>query len=511
MQSKKKKEQLGLTALYCRLSRDDGAEGDSNSVANQKRLLQKYAKENSLGNTRFYVDDGYTGTNFNRPSFQKMIEDVEMGYVTAVIVKDMSRLGRDYLGVGYYTDTFFPEHNIRFIAVNDCVDSDDGENELAPFRNVMNEMYARDISRKVRSAHRIRGNSGEPLGQPPYGYRKDPLNKKHWIIDPAAAQVVRDIFRMCLEGKGNDTIARILQENGILNCTAYWHEKGIGRGGKKTQPNPYRWKNSTIRKILTQQEYCGDVINFKTYSKSFKDKTRIDNPEENWVIFKDVHEPIVDRDTFEQVQKKIIKRTKRRAPKSENGEKSIFSDLLYCADCGHKLWYHVNTINKNICFFSCSNYVKDFVCADLRLTGFGIVPAVPFDEPDAVRCPSAQPVLPDECLMAADLIGVLPDFAGEQPLVQYRSISAVHIAPSGFLRFDRPLRQVQIVLGLRIGIAGDINLRRTGACHDVGEIRSIYLCPEGRIDSVYQFIIGLIFFKTSHQLICKICGFRILV
>lgn len=357
MQSKKKKEQLGLTALYCRLSRDDGAEGDSNSVANQKRLLQKYAKENSLGNTRFYVDDGYTGTNFNRPSFQKMIEDVEMGYVTAAIVKDMSRLGRDYLGVGYYTDTFFPEHNIRFIAVNDCVDSDDGENELAPFRNVMNEMYARDINRKVRSAHRIRGNSGEPLGQPPYGYRKDPLNKKHWIIDPEAAQVVRDIFRMCLEGKGNDTIARILQENGILNCTVYWHEKGIGRGGKKTQPNPYRWKNSTIRKILTQQEYCGDVINFKTYSKSFKDKTRIDNPEENWVIFKDVHEPIVDRDTFEQVQKKIIKRTKRRAPKSENGEKSIFSDLLYCADCGHKLWYHVNTINKNICFFSCSNYV----------------------------------------------------------------------------------------------------------------------------------------------------------
>lgn len=182
MQSKKKKEQSGLTALYCRLSRDDGAEGDSNSVANQKRLLQKYAKENSLGNTRFYVDDSYTGTNFNRPSFQKMIEDVEMGYVTAVIVKDISRLGRDYLGVGYYTDTFFPEHNILFIAVNDCVDSDDGENELAPFRNVMNEMYARDISRKVRSAHRIRGNSGEPLGQPPYGYRKDPLNKKHWII-----------------------------------------------------------------------------------------------------------------------------------------------------------------------------------------------------------------------------------------------------------------------------------------------------------------------------------------
>ena len=294
-------------------------------------MLAKYAKEHGFTNTEFYVDDGYSGTNFNRPDFQRMMSDVEEGKIRTVIVKDMSRLGRDYLGVGYYTDTFFPEHNIRFIAVNDCVDSDDGENELAPFRNVMNEMYARDISRKVRSAHRIRGNSGEPLGQPPYGYRKDPLNKKHWIIDPAAAQVVRDIFRMCLEGKGNDTIARILQENGILNCTAYWHEKGIGRGGKKTQPNPYRWKNSTIRKILTQQEYCGDVINFKTYSKSFKDKTRIDNPEENWVIFKDVHEPIVDRDTFERVQallqKKAQKEKKRR-------EKSPLALKIVCGNCG---------------------------------------------------------------------------------------------------------------------------------------------------------------------------------
>ena len=176
MQSKK--EQIGITALYCRLSRDDGMEGDSNSVQNQKRLLTKYAKENQFQNTRFYVDDGYTGTNFRRPGFQKLLEDIEMGYVSTIIVKDMSRLGRDYLQVGYYTDTYFPEHNIRFIAINDCVDSKDGENELAPFRNIMNEMYARDISRKVRSAHRIRGNSGEPLGQPPYGYMKSPENKK---------------------------------------------------------------------------------------------------------------------------------------------------------------------------------------------------------------------------------------------------------------------------------------------------------------------------------------------
>lgn len=358
MQSKKKKENIGITALYCRLSRDDGAEGDSNSVANQKRMLTKYAKENGFGNTRFYVDDGYTGTNFNRPGFQKLLEDIEMGYVSTIIVKDMSRLGRDYLQVGYYTDTYFPDRNIRFIAVNDCVDSNDGENELAPFRNVMNEMYARDISRKVRSSHRLRGNAGEPLSQPPYGYMKSPENKKKWIVDAEAAQVVQDIFRMCLEGKGNETIARILQEQKVLIPMAYWQSKGLPRGGKKTQPNPYKWGKTTIAKILAQQEYCGDVINFKTYSKSFKNKARMPNPEENWAVFKNVHEPIIDRESFEAVQK-LISKTKRRAPKKENAEKNMFCDLLYCADCGSKLWSHVNTVNKNIQYFSCSNYKTD--------------------------------------------------------------------------------------------------------------------------------------------------------
>ena len=358
MQSKKKKENIGITALYCRLSRDDGAEGDSNSVANQKRMLTKYAKENGFGNTRFYVDDGYAGTNFNRPGFQQMLEDIEMGYVSTIIVKDMSRLGRDYLQVGYYTDTYFPDRNIRFIAVNDCVDSNDGENELAPFRNVMNEMYARDISRKVRSSHRLRGNAGEPLSQPPYGYMKSPENKKKWIVDAEAAQVVQDIFRMCLEGKGNETIARILQEQKVLIPMAYWQSKGLPRGGKKTQPNPYKWCKTSVSKILAQQEYCGDVINFKTYSKSFKNKARMPNPEENWAVFKNVHEPIIDREVFEAVQK-LISKTKRRAPKKENSEKNMFCDLLYCADCGSKLWSHVNTVNKNIQYFSCSNYKTD--------------------------------------------------------------------------------------------------------------------------------------------------------
>ncbi len=357
MQSKKTKEQTGITALYCRLSRDDGTEGDSNSVANQKKLLTKYAKENGLTNIRFYVDDGYTGTNFNRPGFQKLLEDMEMGYVSAIIVKDMSRLGRDYLQVGYYTDTFFPDHNIRFIAINDCVDSDDGENELAPFRNVMNEMYARDISRKVRSSHRLRGNAGEPLSQPPYGYMKNPENKKQWIIDNEAAQVVKDIFKMCIEGKGNETIARLLQENKVLVPMAYWQSKGLGRGGKKTQPNPYKWCKTTIAKILAQQEYCGDVINFKTYSKSFKNKARIVNEKENRAIFKDRHEPIIDREVFEQVQR-LTACTKRRAPKGEV-KKSMFCDLVYCADCGSKLWFHTNTRNDSIQYFSCSNYKTD--------------------------------------------------------------------------------------------------------------------------------------------------------
>ena len=357
MQTKtnKKNKQMGITALYCRLSRDDGMEGDSNSIANQKRLLSKYAKENGFANTKYYVDDGYTGTNFNRPDFQKMLDDMEMGYITTVIVKDMSRLGRDYLQVGYYTDTFFPEHDIRFIAINDCVDSADGENELAPFRNVMNEMYARDISRKVRSSHRLRGNAGEPLSPPPYGYMKSPDNPKRWIVDEDAAKVVRQIYAWCIEGKGNEVIARLLQESETLVPMAYWKSKGLGRGGKKTQANPYKWCKTTIGKMLALREYTGDIVNFKTYSKSFKNKTRIPNAEENMVIFKDVHEPIIDRDTWERVQA-IKSKTKRRAPKPENGEKNMFCDLLYCADCGSKLWYNVNHPNNAIQYFNCSNY-----------------------------------------------------------------------------------------------------------------------------------------------------------
>ena len=350
----------GITALYCRLSRDDGnKENESNSIENQKLMLTRYAKEKGFENTRFYVDDGFTGTNFNRPDFKRMMEDVEAGYVSTIIVKDMSRFGRNYVEVGLYTESYFPENNIRFIAITDLVDSADGENEIIPFKNVMNEMYARDISKKVRSAKRIRGNMGEPLSQPPYGYMKDPQNPKKWVVEPEAAKVVKKIFELYLEGYGQEKIAWYLQDNGIKNCTAYWQERGIGRGGKKVQPNPYKWKSSTIRQILVRQEYCGDVVNFKTYSQSFKNKKRHMSPKEDLKIFKDVHEPIISRDTYEAVQR-LVGNCKRRDPLPQNGKKNIFCDFLVCAECGHKLWYHVNTRNKDIHYFSCSNYVKDY-------------------------------------------------------------------------------------------------------------------------------------------------------
>ena len=358
MQSKNK-NQIGITALYCRLSRDDGTESESNSIGNQKKLLSQKAKEMGLTDTKYYVDDGYTGTNFNRPGFQQLIDDIEIGLVSAVMVKDLSRLGRDYVSVGNYTDSYFPEHNVRFIAVNDAIDSDEGESEIAPFKNILNEMYARDISKKIRSSHRLRGSMGEPLSQPPYGYMKSPENKKKWIIDPEAATVVKSIFKMCLDGKGNETIARELQENKVLIPMAYWRSKGLNRGGKKTQTNPYKWCKTTIQKILSQQEYCGDIINFKTYSKSFKNKTRYENSKENWAVFKNVNEPIIDRETFETVQK-FISKTKRRAPKKENGERSIFNGLIYCGDCHSKMRYHTSTSNKEIHYFTCSDNKVDY-------------------------------------------------------------------------------------------------------------------------------------------------------
>lgn len=344
-----------ITALYCRLSRDDGIEGESNSISNQKLQLSKFASDNDLPNPVHYIDDGYTGTNFNRPSFKRMITDIEKGLITTVVVKDMSRLGREYLQVGYYTEQYFPDKDIRFIAINDGVDSVTGDDDMAPFRNVMNELYAKDISKKVRSSRRLRGNAGEPLSQPPYGYMKDPDNKKRWIVDPEASEIVKQIFAWALEGKGNETIARMLQEREILTPMAYFRSKGINRGGKDIQPNPYRWQKNTIGIILANQEYCGDVINFKTYSKSFKNKRRVKVPPEMWKIFKDVHEPIIERSMWELTQTFTVN-TKRMPTKTKGYEKNMFCDLLYCADCGSKMWYNVNRNSKPVPHFKCSNY-----------------------------------------------------------------------------------------------------------------------------------------------------------
>ena len=344
-----------VTALYCRLSRDDDVQGDSNSIQNQKKLLSKYAKEYGLTNTKYFVDDGFTGTNFNRPGFTEMTEAVEAGYIEAILVKDMSRLGRDYLQVGYYTDNFFPQYNVRFIAVNDGVDSAQGENEFAPFRNIMNEWYARDISRKIRSSQRLRGSAGVPLSLPLYGYTKDPDNPKFWIVDEEAAAVVRRIYQLCIDGYGVEKTAAILEREEILKPTEYWKSKGIRKPGKKSsfKDSPYYWCKSTVNKILTSREYCGDIINFKTYSKSFKDKRRFENTEENFAIFENVHEPIIDRQTWEMVQR-TREGNKRRQPK--NTEKNMFAGILYCADCGRKLHFNVNHPNNEIKYFNCSNY-----------------------------------------------------------------------------------------------------------------------------------------------------------
>ena len=303
MKKSNNKKTRDVTAfIYPRLSRDDNLEGGSYSIGNQKKLLTKTAKDMGYTNIVTFVDDGVSGFTMARPGFNEMMRQLEEGKASALFVKDLSRLGRNYIEVGRLMEEFFPEHDIRLVAVSDNIDTAEGENELAPIRNLFNEMYARDISRKVRSSHRLRGNAGEPLAQPPYGYKKSPENKKWWIIDPEAAAVVRDIFAMAMEGKGNETIAGILQARKVLIPMAYWREKGLPRGGKVSQPDPYKWCKSTVEKILRQQEYCGDIVNFKTYSKSFKNKVRIPNPEENWAVFKNVHEPIIEREVWEQVQ-----------------------------------------------------------------------------------------------------------------------------------------------------------------------------------------------------------------
>lgn len=340
-------------ALYIRLSKEDETEGPSQSVTNQESLLKEFAQRQHLSVHDIYVDDGWSGTNFERPDFQRMIGDIEAKKVNMVITKDLSRLGRNYIEVGRLTEEFFPEHDIRLVAVSDNIDTAEGENELAPIRNLFNEWYARDISKKRRISNKIKGNGGEPMGQPPYGYMKDPDNPKRWIVDDEAAQVVKHIYGMTLDGMGTEQIAAQLEREEILTPRAYWLKKGVKRPGKGKQQPPTKWNSSTVTKILSLQEYCGDILNFKTYSKSYKNKKRIENDRENWVVFKDVHEPIIDRAVWEQVQQK---RGKVRNRRTNEGEKNMFSGLLVCADCGNNLHFHFNQGNPEIRYFNCSNY-----------------------------------------------------------------------------------------------------------------------------------------------------------
>lgn len=339
-----------ITALYARLSQEDALDGESNSIANQKKILLKYAKDNGFSNPIFFIDDGVSGVTFDRPGWNEMIRLAEAGKVTTVIVKDMSRMGRDYLKVGYYTESFFAERDIRYIAINDGVDSDKGDNEFTPFRNLFNDFYARDTSKKIRAVMRAKGNAGEHLcTNPPYGYMKSPYNKKQWIVDEEAAAVVKRIFDLCVAGKGPMQIAKILTADKVLTVKAYYAK----RDGKTMPDNLYRWDYKSISGILERPEYTGCTVNFKTYSKSHKLKKRLQNTPENYRIFPNTQSAVIEEKVFERVQG--LRANKRRPTKT--GRQGLFSGLLYCADCGEKLYFcTTNSFSPKQEHYVCSNY-----------------------------------------------------------------------------------------------------------------------------------------------------------
>ena len=343
-----------VTALYCRLSKDDELVGDSNSIVHQKEMLAKYAKEHGFTNTEFYVDDGYSGTNFNRPDFQRMMSDVEEGKIRTVIVKDMSRFGRDYIMVGYYTEIYFGNCNVRFIAVNDGVDSNvQTENDLTPFKNVFNEWYAKDTSKKIRAVFKAKGNSGKHLStNPPFGYIKDPNDKEKWIIDEEAAETVKRIFQMFVDGMRMPEIARKLTEEKVETPQLY----NLHRGRKihRLSEFPEIWSVASVKGILDQIAYAGHTVNFQTTKKSFKNKKQVRLPKDQWVICENTQEPIIDGKTFETVQQ--MRKTKRAYTKFN--EPNMFSGLLYCADCGNRLTIQRVAKHRNTDNFTCATYRK---------------------------------------------------------------------------------------------------------------------------------------------------------
>ncbi len=352
-----------ITALYCRLSRDDELAVGSNSIVNQKAILSKYATENRFANPVFFVDDGYSGTSFDRPEWKELVEQVESGNVSTVIVKDMSRFGRDYLRVGLYTDILFVEKNVRFIAINNGIDSaNQQDNDFTPFLNIINEFYARDTSKKIRAVMKNKGEAGEHFCTiPPYGYMKHPHNKKRWIVDEPAAQSVKRIFALCLDGYGPSQIARILEADKVLTPSAYWQSQDTSCPARPTV-TPYRWVSSTVSDILEKRDYLGHTVNFKTYKQSYKSKKELYNPEDKQKVFEDTHEAIVDVDTWERVQE--LRRNKRRPART--GKSNMFAGVVRCADCGEKLYY---CTSKNF-----EARQDHFICSTSRKRGTEVCP-----------------------------------------------------------------------------------------------------------------------------------------
>ena len=343
-----------ITALYERLSRDDELEGESNSIVNQKKILEEYASKNNLTNIIHFTDDGISGTQFDRPGFMEMMNGVNTGNIGCIIVKDMSRLGRDYLKVGQCME-ILRQKGVRLIAINDNVDSFYREDDFTPFRNIMNEWYARDTSRKIQSTFRSKGESGKHTAStPPYGYIKDEKDKDKWIVDEKAAQIVRRIFNLTMDGAGPYKIAKILEADKI-DIPAYHQQKlGYGLHQSKNFEHPYRWCSSTIASILKKKEYLGHTVNFKT-RKHFKDKKSKYVSEDNWLIFENTHEAIIDQETFDNVQR--IRGNVKRYPDGW-GEYHPLTGLMYCADCGSKMYVHRTNNYKNIPYYVCSNYKK---------------------------------------------------------------------------------------------------------------------------------------------------------
>ncbi|EFM25151.1 resolvase, N-terminal domain protein [Peptoniphilus duerdenii ATCC BAA-1640] len=343
-----------ITALYERLSRDDELEGESNSIVNQKKILEEYASKNNLTNIIHFTDDGISGTQFDRPGFMEMMNGVNTGNIGCIIVKDMSRLGRDYLKVGQCME-ILRQKGVRLIAINDNVDSFYREDDFTPFRNIMNEWYARDTSRKIQSTFRSKGESGKHTAStPPYGYIKDEKDKDKWIVDEKAAEIVRRIFNLTMDGAGPYKIAKILEADKI-DIPAYHQQKmGYGLHQSKNFEYPYRWCSSTIASILKKKEYLGHTVNFKT-RKHFKDKKSKYVSEDKWLIFENTHEAIIDQETFDNVQR--IRGNVKRYPDGW-GEYHPLTGLMYCADCGSKMYVHRTNNYKNIPYYVCSNYKK---------------------------------------------------------------------------------------------------------------------------------------------------------